>query len=413
MNTIEELIIDIKNGKMVVLVDDEDRENEGDLVLAAECVTPEAINFMTKEARGLVCLALISEQIDRLGLPLMVREEFNLTPNKTAFTVSVEAAHGVTTGISAADRAHTIRVASNPHSTPSDIVVPGHIFPIKAKTGGVLKRAGHTEASVDLAKLAGKQPAAVICEVMNEDGSMARVNDLLNFSKKHQIKIGTIADLITYRLKTETLVTEVASAKLPNVFGSDFQIRGFRNLVDGSEHIVLQKGPIDPSIPTLVRVHSECLTGDVFGSLRCDCGLQLKKALNMIEETGSGVLLYLKQEGRGIGLLNKISAYSLQDHGMDTVEANLHLGFPPDSRDYGIGAQILRNIGVRRLKILTNNPSKRAGLKGYGLEIVERIPLLVEPNKINLSYLSVKEKKMGHLLKIDSHDDPMVSEGLP
>lgn len=402
MNTIEELIEEIRLGKMVILVDDEDRENEGDLIIAAEAVTPAVVNFMIREARGLLCLALSSSQITRLDLPLMVRDDQNRTPNKTAFTVSIEAADGVSTGISAADRAHTIQVAANPNSGPRDIVVPGHVFPIRAHEGGVLKRAGHTEASVDLARLAGLNPAAAICEVMNEDGTMARVPDLKIFAQKHGLKIGTIADLINYRLRKETLVREIAHARLPTHFGEGFVVRSFRNIIDSTEHLVLQKGDFEPGEPVLVRVHSECLTGDVFGSLRCDCGPQLRMAIELIEREGKGLLLYLRQEGRGIGLANKISAYALQDSGMDTVEANVHLGFPPDNRDYGIGAQILRLMGVHKLRLITNNPAKRAGLKGYGLEIVDRVPLLVTPNHANASYLSTKERKMGHLLKVET-----------
>ncbi len=403
MNTTAELIADIRNGKMVILVDDEDRENEGDLVVAADFITPELVNFMAVEARGLICLSLATEQIERLGIPLMVKEEQNYTPHKTAFTVSIEAATGVTTGISAADRAHTIRIASNPNAKPSDIIVPGHIFPIRAKPGGVLKRAGHTEGSVDLAKLAGLNPAAVICEVINVDGTMARLPDLRKFATKHGLKIGSIVDLIRYRIQNETLVSEVAHAKLPTVFGEGFTVRAFTNTLDGTEHLVLQKGEISAEEPVLVRVHSECMTGDVFGSQRCDCGPQLHKAMAMISEAGKGVVLYLRQEGRGIGLANKIKAYQLQDQGMDTVDANLHLGFPMDSRDYGIGAQILRTLGLRKIRLLTNNPAKRVGLKGYGLEIVERVPLIVGANRNNIGYLQAKREKMGHLLNGDAN----------
>ena len=397
LNTIPELIEDIRNGKIVVLVDDEDRENEGDLVVAADFVTPETINFMATEARGLICLALAPQQIERLGLPMMVKDEQNFTPNKTAFTVSIEASSGVTTGISAADRAHTIRVASNPNAKSSDIHSPGHIFPIRAKQGGVLKRAGHTEGSVDLATLAGLSPAAAICEVMNPDGTMARLPDLVKFAEKHGLKIGSIVDLIRYRVQNETLVQEIAQASLPSSFGQSFKVRAFTNSVDGAEHIVLQMGEISPGEPTLVRVHSECMTGDVFGSQRCDCGPQLHKAMEMIAKEGKGVILYLRQEGRGIGLANKIRAYQLQDQGMDTVEANLHLGFPMDTRDYGIGAQILRALGLSKIRLMTNNPSKRVGLKGYGLEIVDRVPLIVSANRNNVGYLKVKREKMGHL----------------
>ncbi len=405
MNTIPELIEDIRNGKMVILIDDEDRENEGDIVVAADFITPEIVNFMALEARGLICLSLSPQQIERLEIPLMVKEENNYTPHKTAFTVSIEAAHGVSTGISASDRAHTIRVASNPQAKPSDIIVPGHIFPIRAKPGGVLKRAGHTEGSIDLAALAGLNPAAVICEVMNADGTMARTQDLIKFAEKHNLKIGTIVDLIRYRVQNETLVEEVAHARLPSALGEGFQVRAFTNSIDSAEHIVLQMGEISPEEPVLVRVHSECMTGDVFGSQRCDCGPQLHKSMELIAKEGKGVILYLRQEGRGIGLVNKIKAYQLQDQGMDTVEANLHLGFPMDSRDYGIGAQILRTIGVKKMKLLTNNPSKRVGLKGYGLEITERIPLIAGANRNNVGYLKVKREKMGHLLETGTEEN--------
>lgn len=403
MNSIPELIEDIRNGKMVILVDDEDRENEGDLIVAAENITPDMVNFMIREARGLVCLTLSAEQVQKLELPLMVKDESNHSPNRTAFTVSIEAAKGITTGISAADRAHTIRVAGSPKSTASDVVIPGHIFPIRAQAGGVLKRAGHTEASVDLCKLAGLNPAAAICEIIKEDGTMARLPDLQTFAKKFDIKIGTIVDLIQYRIHTESLVTEAAHAKLPISFGPGFEVRVFTNSVDGAEHVVVQKGEITDE-PVLVRVHSECMTGDVFGSLRCDCGPQLRKALEMIEKEGRGVLLYLRQEGRGIGLLNKIKSYALQDGGMDTVEANTHLGFKPDQRDYGIGAQILRSLGISKLRLMTNNPSKKIGLRGYGLEVVERVPIEISPTVENRKYLETKKEKMGHIIGMESDD---------
>ncbi len=396
MNSIAELLEEIRAGRMVVLVDDEDRENEGDLVLAADFATPQAVNFMATEARGLICMSLTHEQAERLQLPLMVRDETNFSPHKTAFTVSIEAAKGVSTGISTADRAHTIRVASRPDAKASDVITPGHIFPIRAKDGGVLKRAGHTEGSVDLCRMAGLTPAAVICEVMNADGSMARVGDLKLFAAKHGLKMGTIVDLIQYRLEHESLVEEVASAKLPNRFGEGFVVRAFRSLLDGNEHLVMQMGDVATGQPCLVRVHSECMTGDVFGSSRCDCGPQLHRAMEMVAAEGRGVILYLRQEGRGIGLANKIRTYALQDGGLDTVEANLHLGFPPDSRDYGIGAQILRALGLHKIRLLTNNPAKRIGLKGYGIEVVERVPLIAGFNKHNQAYLDVKKVKMGH-----------------
>lgn len=399
VNTTAELVADIRAGKMVILVDDEDRENEGDLVLAADFVTPDLINFMAKEARGLICLSLTHEQVEQLQLPLMVRDDSNFSPNKTAFTVSIEASSGVSTGISAADRAHTIRVASRINAKPGDVITPGHIFPIRAKGGGVLKRAGHTEGSIDLCRLAGLSPAAVICEVMNDDGTMARAGDLKEFARQHGLKVGTIVDLIRYRLENESLVEEVAQAKLPNTFGEDFQVRAFRSVLDGTEHLVMQMGDVASDEPCLVRVHSECMTGDVFGSTRCDCGPQLHKAMQMVATAGRGVILYLRQEGRGIGLVNKLRAYALQDKGLDTVEANLHLGFPPDARDYGIGAQILRALGLKKVKLLTNNPAKRVGLKGYGIEVVDRVPLVVAAHANNAAYLNVKREKMGHVFE--------------
>ncbi len=401
MHNIVDLIEDLKKGKPVVLVDDEDRENEGDLVIAAESITPEIVNFMIKECRGLVCLSMGPSQIKKLDINLMVPENSNFSKNKTAFTVSIEAATGVTTGVSAADRSHTIKTAVNPNLKAGEIVSPGHVFPLIAQEGGTLKRAGHSEGSVDLAVLAGKTPAGVICEIINDDGTMARVPDLEKFCLKHGLKMGTIADLIKFRIENETFVEEVAQSLLPTKFGKNFKFRVFKNKLDGAEHVVIQNGEIDPEKPTLVRVHSECMTGDIFGSLRCDCGEQLDKALSMIEEEGSGLVLYLRQEGRGIGLTNKIKAYALQEKGMDTVDANIHLGFKADERDYGIGAQILRAVGLKKIRLLTNNPSKRAGLSGYGLAIVERVPLKTFPHHINKNYLMTKVIRMGHLADKD------------
>ncbi|MBI4843035.1 MAG: bifunctional 3,4-dihydroxy-2-butanone-4-phosphate synthase/GTP cyclohydrolase II [Nitrospirae bacterium] len=396
-NTIEDAIKDIRQGKMVILVDDEDRENEGDLTIAASRITPQAVNFMAKYGRGLICLSLTQERVEELRLPMM--SEFNTSRFGTAFTVSIEAKKGVSTGISAADRATTIKTAINPKSGPEDISRPGHIFPLKAQPGGVLQRAGQTEGSVDLARLAGLCPAGVICEIMNDDGTMARVPQLSKFAVKHKLKMVTIKDLIKYRMKNESLVTRLATAKVPTKYGGEMTAIVFGNIVDNSEHIALVKGRISPDDNILVRVHSECLTGDVFSSKRCDCGGQLHKAMTMIKNEGKGVLLYMRQEGRGIGLANKLKAYELQDQGLDTVEANIKLGFKPDLRDYGIGAQILVNLGVRKMRLVTNNPKKIIGLEGYGLKIVDRVPIETTPHKKNINYLKVKKKKLGHLLE--------------
>ncbi|MFC1914631.1 bifunctional 3,4-dihydroxy-2-butanone-4-phosphate synthase/GTP cyclohydrolase II [Chloroflexota bacterium] len=395
--TIAEAIEEIKAGKFVIIVDDEDRENEGDLALVAEKVTPETINFMAMHARGLVCLAVTGERLDELRLPMMAKE--NTSRFSTAFTVSVDAKQGVTTGISALDRSRTIKAIIDPAIGPADLVQPGHMFPLRARDGGVLVRAGHTEAIVDLARMGGFYPAGVICEVMNEDGTMARLPQLEAMAKRLGLKIVSVADLIAYRRRHEKLVQRVAEAKLPTQYG-EFTAIAYQSDIDADEHLALVMGDITTEEPVLTRVHSECLTGDVFGSLRCDCGEQVGLALQRIAEEGRGVFLYMRQEGRGIGFHNKIRAYALQDEGLDTVEANLSLGFEPDLRDYGIGAQILVNLDLRQIRLLTNNPKKVIGLEGYGLKVVETIPLIITPNPYNRSYLETKQKKLGHILKI-------------
>ncbi len=394
--TVEQAIKAVKAGKLIIIVDDEDRENEGDLMVAAEKATPEIINFMTKHGRGLICMPLPKERLKELHLPLMVRD--NTAPYQTAFTVSIDARDGVTTGISAHDRAQTILVAIDPKTQPSDLTRPGHVFPLEARGGGVLERAGQTEASVDIARMAGLKQAGVICEIMDEDGTMARMPQLEEFSRTHNIPILTVADLIKYRMKHERLVKKIEEASLPTRFG-DFKIMIFEDTIHKEHHVTLVKGDIKKDEITLVRAHSQCLTGDTFGSIRCDCGEQLHQAMKMINKEGKGVILYmLNHEGRGIGFTNKIKAYAIQDHGADTVEANKKLGFKADQRDYGIGAQILVALGANKLRLITNNPRKFVGLSGYGLEIVDRVPLEVPPNKNNLKYLKTKKEKMGHIL---------------
>jgi 3,4-dihydroxy 2-butanone 4-phosphate synthase / GTP cyclohydrolase II len=413
--TVEEAVRDIREGRMVIVVDSPERENEGDLCIAAEKVTPEAINFMATHGRGLICLTLTADRVDELGLALMTSK--NRTPYETAFTVSIEASEGVSTGISAADRAHTIKVAIDPSTGPDDLVHPGHVFPLRARPYGVLERTGQTEASVDLARLAGLYPAGVICEVMNDDGTMARVPDLARYCLRHGIRMITVADLVAYRHRTERLVERIATASLPTKYG-DFVAHGYRSLIDGQQHVALVMGQVAGEPDVLVRVHSECVTGDVFGSLRCDCGEQLERAISQIAETGRGVILYLAQEGRGIGLLNKLRAYEIQEaRGLDTVDANLALGFPIDSRDYGMGAQILADLGLSGIRILTNNPRKIIGLEGYGLTVTEQVPIEAEPHELNREYLRTKRERMGHTIhhqgtRLDP-PEPVVADVVP
>jgi 3,4-dihydroxy 2-butanone 4-phosphate synthase/GTP cyclohydrolase II len=398
---VKKAIEEIKKGKMVILCDDEDRENEGDLAMAAEKVTPEAVNFMAKYGRGLICLSLTAEKVQQLDLPLMVHTSTNTSAFQTAFTVSIDAKKGTSTGISASDRAVTVLAAIADDAKPDDLARPGHIFPLQAKDGGVLRRTGQTEGSVDLSRLAGLKPAGVICEIMNEDGTMSRMPDLEKFAKQHDLMIVTVADIIRYRLNMESLVKRAVDTFLPTEYGGDFRAIIYENIVDSNSHIALVKGEWEPDEEVLVRVHSECLTGDSLGSLRCDCGEQLHKAMALIEAEGKGIIVYMRQEGRGIGLFNKMRAYALQDQGKDTVEANIELGFDEDLRDYGIGAQILRDLGVSKMRLLTNNPRKIIGLEAYGLKITERISIQSKPKKHNIKYLQTKKKKMGHILDFD------------
>ena len=401
LSPVEDAIEDIRAGKLVIIVDDEDRENEGDLAMAAEKVTPEAINFMATYGRGLICVPMMGQRLEQLRMPLMVQD--NTARLGTAFTVSVDVLKGATTGISANDRAATVRALLDPNTRAEDLGRPGHIFPLRYMEGGVLKRAGQTEASVDLARMAGLQPAGVICEIMADDGTMARMDDLTAFSERHAVKIVSVADIIKYRRAHEKLIERVAEARIPTEHG-EFTAVSYRSIVDTQEHIAFVKGSIEPEEPTLVRVHSECLTGDIFGSIRCDCGDQLRLALKAIEREGKGVFLYVRQEGRGIGIHNKLKAYSLQDQGLDTVEANIRLGFAPDPRQYGVGAQILVDLGVRKMRLLTNNPQKRVGLVSFGLEVVEQVPIIAPVNDENRRYLETKRTRMGHTLDADAPD---------
>jgi 3,4-dihydroxy 2-butanone 4-phosphate synthase/GTP cyclohydrolase II len=403
--SVEEAIADFKTGKFVIVVDDESRENEGDLVMAAEFVTADHINFMARYGRGLICMPMTGDRIDELGIPMMVNAQDNNSLFGTPFTVSVEAREGVTTGISAADRARTVQVLIDPNSTKRDLAMPGHLFPLRARDGGVLVRAGQTEATVDLCRLAGLYPAGVLCEIMRSDGTMMRLPDLRRFAARHNLKIISVEQLISYRQQHEKLVQRVTETVIPTIYGS-WRAIAYSSIVDPDEHVALVMGDIADGEPTLVRVHSACVTGDVFQSMRCDCGEQLERAMQLIGETGKGVIVYMRQEGRGIGFHNKLRAYSLQDDGLDTVEANLALGFEADRRDYGIGMQILVDLGLKKIRLLTNNPKKRAGLEGFGLELVERIPMIVEPNEFNMRYLQVKREKLGHRFDNDPMDIP-------